>query len=97
MIHRKGFPLFPRKAVFDITMTPDSATASVSFTARQYVAGAETADCARSTVGQECLSADEVAALYGILAKLFESQESQAQLGSDEYVPPAEVTEEADA
>ena len=89
MIHKNAFPLFPRKAVFDITMTPDTASATVSFTARQFIAGADTADCARSTVGQECLSAEDVAALYGILAKLFESQESQSQLGSDEYVPPA--------
>lgn len=91
MIHKNGKPLFPRKAVFDIAMTPDTASATVSFVARQWVDGVETADCARSTVGQECLSEDDRVVMYMLLSRLFESQESQAQLGSDEYVPPVEA------
>ena len=95
MIHLNKVPLFPRKGVLDITMTPEGYTARMSFTARQYVPGVETADCARSTVGPECLTSEKQAIYYALTSEMFESQESQAQLGSDEYVPPAE--EEADA
>ena len=88
MIHKNKKPLFPRKAVFDIVMTPTSATANVSFTARQYVDGVETSDCSRSTVSQECLSEEECGTLYSILSKLFESDESKRQLGADEAEEP---------
>lgn len=88
MIHLNKVPLFPRKGVLDITMTSEGYTARMNFTARQYVPGVETADCARSTVGPECLTPEEQATYYALTSKMFESQESQAQLGSDEYIPP---------
>jgi hypothetical protein len=97
MIHLNKVPLFPRKGVLEITMTPDGYTATMSFTARQFVPGVETADCARSTVGPECLTPEEQATYYALTSKMFESEESKRQLGADEATPLVPPEEEADA
>lgn len=91
MVHFKGKPLFPRKSVVNIKMTIDSESATVDFTARQYVPEVETADCARSTVDDSVLLPEERQEFRRLLVKMFESQMSQAQLGTDEYVPPVEA------
>jgi hypothetical protein len=97
MIHKNKLPLFPRKEVVDIRMTPNGYDATVTFTARQYVEGVETADCARSTVGPECLTPEERATYYALTSKMFESEESKRQLGADEATPEVPPEEVADA
>jgi len=84
MINLNKFPLLPRKAVFEIQWIEAGAVATVSFVARQFIPGVETADCSHSTIGQEELEAEDQAHLYRILATLFECDSSKIQLGADE-------------
>lgn len=99
MVNKDGLPILPTKAQFGIDWTPSGATAVCQFTAERHSPLGILSGSFISTADSSALTEEEQASLYDLLAKLFESEQSQAMLRTDEWVAahPPLVEEEAPA